>query len=293
MAKNGMTAFIPTEAYRSLKSLVATADARKGIGSAERLVVAVGDTGKGKSWACEAVNAEHGNGIFIHGNEVWKCSYKAVLADVCEAVGLELYHPGRKGRPGREKTAPELRRLLINELRTNRRTLFFEEIDVECLTASLVKLWMTLLNRTLATVVLAINPDALDAIRRMGVSGKTRRAVDEEAARPADIAAQLLRRGRQVPFAEVEAIVPRTLLERAVGKVAALDEAVQMLTDAGTLGGYSLVAEAVEKLAKSAPLTAEAVDSAILTYHGRFKPGKMSRSVTRRPVVATRAKRAA
>lgn len=285
LIKRGATAYVKTEAYELLRKLVANAEARQGIGSAERLVVAVGDSGKGKTAACQQVITEHGNGVLIHGSEVWKCSYKAVLADVCDAVGVSTRRNGRKGKEGREKTAPELRRELLAELKTNRRTLFFEEIDQECLTPALVKLWMALLNSTLATVVLAINPDALDAVQRMGLRGSPGRAVDPD--RLADIAAQLLRRGRQVPFADVELIVPQTLLERTQGKVKGIDAAAAALVEAGALGGYSLVCEVVQALAGQA-LSLDAVDAAVESYLSRFKPGSMSRAVVSRPVAVAR-----
>ena len=289
LEKKGVTAFVPTEAFKLLKTLIANAEAKQGIGSAERLVIAVGDTGKGKTTACDQVIAEHGNGVTIHGNPVWKCSYKAVLWDVCVKAGVATVHD-----KGREKTTPELSRDLLAELKTNRRTLYFEELDRECLTASLVKLWMTLLNQTLATVVLAINPDALDAIRRLGLTGD---ALRKEPERPADIAAQLLRRCRQASFSEVEAVVPQELLKRTLGPVAGLDEATAALARAGALGGYSLVVDVIKTLALTNPtgVPAAAVADAVRVYHSRFKAGSESRvalALTDRPGTSRRGRAA-
>jgi|GEM_PF-7046015 len=267
--------FVRTQVYEEFIEVIKTAEAREGL-SAERLVMAVGRTRQGKTRSCVQAVEELGNGVMIHARRSWKYSYQAILRKVCRAVGVATVKPARskRGKPT-DMNAEELEDALEAELLATRRTLYFEELSKGNISPGLLELWVTLLNATKATVVLAMNPDALDYLRSVA---KQKRPGDDGT--PADIAAQILARGRMVVFAGVEQPAALAILERSMPGAPGLQEAAALLTEAGAtgLGAYSLVTEVAKSLALTAPqgttLTRTLVEREIARYNLRFVSGR-------------------
>lgn len=269
--KAGGLKFEPTRAYTALLEAVKEAEGAQGIGSAERCVIAAGPTGNGKTWACRQVKAVRGTGELVHGNRLWRLYFGEVLRDIARALGLRVTIPATKRRAERLMREADVKAAIFDRLQTVRTTLVFEELSEGTLSAGLLELWVELLNKTMATIVLAINPDGLRALRTVGLT-----RADLRAGRTmSDTSKQLLRRGVVVPFTEVEPAAVLGMLEQRLAGAdeGTLLEVAGLLAEAGQAdGGYSLVRNAVVALAAHGPaaLSVEAAEKLVAKYKGRF-----------------------
>ncbi len=249
----GDTFFEPSW-YREFKAQVVAAEHRTD--SEERLVTLVGATGQGKGRACKELIKERGNGVIVHADPTWRGSYRAILAAICERMRLPT-----------GGTAVQMQQNLITELTRNRHTLYIEELSRHNMTPKLCELFLLLLNKTRAALVLAVNPEGFDTL--LHVYDSRRRNP-----RMSDGSAQLLRRGRPPVAAEgIEDSQARAFLEARFAGDPAIDQAAQELAaHANALGGYSLIKEVLMILQSlKRPLSAALVQAAVAKYRQRWQ----------------------
>ncbi len=114
----------------------------------ERLVVALAETGGGKTRLARQIKLEH-DGILVEASEPWRTSYYAAVYDVALAAGVPEKDLGNSKH--------SVQRALINKLRQQRRVLIIDEAEYFGPAATnLIKL---ILNLTPTVILVVAIPD--------------------------------------------------------------------------------------------------------------------------------------